>query len=602
MFKESDTQIGTLNVRGEGSRADRPALFRRLSYLFDTVDFRPHGIPPPGILIVRHMTDPLPGKLMNTDTSIRAGIAWEQAAQNVLTEKYRKAARPVHGRIPTDAEAVFFADEAQMLAALALDMSKGEALSRWWWKLVLKKLKPSHDVNSLLCREITLLPAVLQCLAQWGAAQKVTGVLSKDQALHVLETLGREYRLDETLAPVFHPKEIPAPKAAESHVKPPWEQWLPPHWVPSQLNGEKAVLLGIGLSLRYRPAKLRTPSFIREFQNWWEHRQTLKKPSRPYQISSTEPGRGEPPREKMGTGKNTALEEGGREPAPPVPIRDKKTGTGENAPTIPSTHTTERDEPPVSKDMGRRQRDSSRSKEKEKIGRKIRFDIDLDKPLTTVPPGPAKPEPVKETAPYFSEEGVDTQLGGVFYLVNLMKHLDLPGCFEEQCSLASRVGAWGVLELLARALLGKKYRYLENDPLWRELALLDNRPADTPGLPGDDFYCRRDIHPPETWQAAPKQLDSTFLNGLNPHLKQWLTLVMPYIRSRLQQALKLHDGKGPDAAEALLLYPARVYVTSTHVDIVLSMEHISIPVRMAGLDRDPGWMPEFARVILFHFN
>jgi hypothetical protein len=32
------------------------------------------------------------------------------------------------------------------------------------------------------------------------------------------------------------------------------------------------------------------------------------------------------------------------------------------------------------------------------------------------------------------------------------------------------------------------------------------------------------------------------------------------------------------------------------------MDQISIPVRRAGLDHDPGWMPDLAYIVLFHFD
>ena len=52
----------------------------------------------------------------------------------------------------------------------------------------------------------------------------------------------------------------------------------------------------------------------------------------------------------------------------------------------------------------------------------------------------------------------------------------------------------------------------------------------------------------------------------------------------------------------MLSAPARVFVTSTHVDVVVSLEDVSLPVRLAGLDRDPGWQPLLGRVVLFHFE
>jgi len=257
-------------------------------------------------------------------------------------------------------------------------------------------------------------------------------------------------------------------------------------------------------------------------------------------------------------------------------------------------------------------------KEIEKIGRRIRFDVDPAKPRTTGLPGPDRAKPpatatpstpreIKKTVLYFPEEGVDTRLAGVFYLVNLMEYLDLPACFEEQCQLESRVGAWGTLELLARALLDNRYPEIESDPLWEALAHLDNREKGT--LPGGDFYYTGDYTLPGIWReklqitrnkAAVRHPFN--LSGLNPYLEKWVSFVLPYIRDYLRRLVKPPEGEETDIIEILLFGNARLYVTAAHVDIVMGLGDISLPVRLAGLDRDPGWKPRFARVFLFHFN
>jgi hypothetical protein len=181
---------------------------------------------------------------------------------------------------------------------------------------------------------------------------------------------------------------------------------------------------------------------------------------------------------------------------------------------------------------------------------------------------PDSVEPVKEeiVSPFKCHQGVDTQLAGVFYLINLMQRFDLPGRLEEQCPPDSQPGAWGVLELLARGLLAGTRLPLEADPLWPLLAQLDNRqPASLPSLP-------------------------------------WLRLVLPPIRAYLYRILKIDKNDEAEPVEVLMLHPGLVYVSATHLDVVMSLEEISMPVRLAGLDANPGWLPDFARVIQFYFE
>jgi hypothetical protein len=57
-----------------------------------------------------------------------------------------------------------------------------------------------------------------------------------------------------------------------------------------------------------------------------------------------------------------------------------------------------------------------------------------------------------------------------------------------------------------------------------------------------------------------------------------------------------------DPLQEIVRCPGRVHVTDTHVDLTASLQSISIPLRLAGLDRSPGWVAGLGRVILFHFE
>ena len=50
------------------------------------------------------------------------------------------------------------------------------------------------------------------------------------------------------------------------------------------------------------------------------------------------------------------------------------------------------------------------------------------------------------------------------------------------------------------------------------------------------------------------------------------------------------------------MQPGRIVVSATHVDVALDLQGIDIHARMAGLDRDPGWVPDLARIVAFHFE
>lgn len=255
-------------------------------------------------------------------------------------------------------------------------------------------------------------------------------------------------------------------------------------------------------------------------------------------------------------------------------------------------------------------------------------------------------------------DGVPTQIGGLLYLINVMLHLDLPNSFEPTWRLASQVGPWGALDMLGRGLLAETQHRYRDDAIWAALAMLDGR--EPPEPPGHRHFRGRalpfrlppnwlSLLPPaaslhwaaqagrlRTWtdsgilltetartHGAPNRqaldelrpyhleaiptlapiptvppLGGPLLTGCLPELIRWTALVLPFLRGYLSTAL----GTNADPLSDLLQAPGTLYVTSSHVDLVLDLNAISLPVRMAGLDRNPGWLAQFGRVIYFHFT
>ena len=75
--------------------------------------------------------------------------------------------------------------------------------------------------------------------------------------------------------------------------------------------------------------------------------------------------------------------------------------------------------------------------------------------------------------------------------------------------------------------------------------------------------------------------------------------MVKYMDCRLRLALGLDPGD--DLATFLFVHPARVDLTLARVDIHLSLEKLPLAIRLAGLDRDPGWLPAAGRYVYFHF-
>jgi hypothetical protein len=43
-------------------------------------------------------------------------------------------------------------------------------------------------------------------------------------------------------------------------------------------------------------------------------------------------------------------------------------------------------------------------------------------------------------------------------------------------------------------------------------------------------------------------------------------------------------------------------VTPTRVDVLMKLNELPIAIRLAGLDRDPGWVPAAGRFVAFRFE
>ncbi|MBK8814438.1 MAG: hypothetical protein IPN42_02535 [Methylococcaceae bacterium] len=577
----------------------------------------------------------------------------------------------------------------------------------------------NDNVTKLLCDRPTKIPAILHELSRQGKAQTVVNGLSPGQVSRILSVLLSVNALPDFREDIPEtnglrgesPEKVkisplPAQKQADgiislrltaSYNQTPWTPSLPSGAIPRHWSKEKACLLGLGLTLHYEPAAVRAGTFHQKLRHWWhtlESMDTLIEQSIPTQSLSPK-------------NEDIAVQPVSKPELPKIPTTDivRDSSAPEQVDTVETQNATEADSsehpnpislPLTSSEVGFTVQDIQVDSSKPISNQDIQ--VDTSEPVSkisvaefeTVLPSVTKRNEIyetseqtgissitrndsKETSRYESElhdeesqqdsneqallfeNGIDTQLSGVFYLINLMTQLDLPQFFEEDCRLASQVGAWGVLEIIARALLSEADGSFSHDPIWQALAELDGRAQDE--LPGGNFqgferyylpmlwpgnvgdtpantYCWGtdgnryslwseqgyiladdiDLKPSATLRRyfpdakadlsqhsyanrPVAELGNPLLVGLNPLLGRWLALVLPYIKLRLRLALS-----GTPILTSLLLQPGRLYLTSTHVDLVLKLSNVSIPVRMAGLDFDPGWMPDFGRIVLFHYE
>jgi hypothetical protein len=101
---------------------------------------------------------------------------------------------------------------------------------------------------------------------------------------------------------------------------------------------------------------------------------------------------------------------------------------------------------------------------------------------------------------------------------------------------------------------------------------------------------------PYSADASPIEEVDDGVPALSP-LDRWTGWIAGYLRARLVRAINRDD-----AAQVLCRVPARLQVTPAHLHVFIRLDEHPIEIRLAGLDRDPGWIPAAGRYVSFHFQ
>jgi hypothetical protein len=239
---------------------------------------------------------------------------------------------------------------------------------------------------------------------------------------------------------------------------------------------------------------------------------------------------------------------------------------------------------------------------------------------------------------------IESALGGLLYLINVALHLELYADFSHPLRPGLDLPIWRFLALIGEDLAGEDFRH---DPLWNGLTDLcgptdqlshDWMPPDEWAMPAawlDHFpsaepwrwsSCSgrlRLVHPAgfvlyervvneSTLEEELQRLQTDYIGMANLErqeedgaladvigLRRWLNWLIPYLRARLILALAVDDA---DAMSLLLHRRCRIELTDGRLDAFFSLQDHPIEIRMAGLDRNPGWVPAAGRFVEFHYD
>jgi hypothetical protein len=654
-----------------------PAARLGVRRLLAAASLEPPGLAPAAILLVRSVSDPLPGRLRPHAAALRAPPEWEAAVRATLAERLRAAARPARGAVPETAAAVLFADQAEVLAAFARDAAAGVARTRWWWAALLRGLPEGESarLTALWARDARYVPAALEHLVAWGAAERVAAALRVDEATRILAAVAHACEAIALLSAPSAPTAAASPEAPRrapgtrggreargsgAHDRgtsgsappaPPWEWVMPAALVPRALAPEQRALLGVGLALHRAPLIARSPAFAAAFVRWRaaaaedggvsaadvpvhrspdEARAHESEGSGSAAVDATGPARrspGQQPERRLaepdGVRGHVPDPAPGAAPRSPAPTRlhpsgDPHAGGAAHLPQVdpqalafdaapgslnpvgaseagPPSAPIVTSAPPADAD-----RDTAEAGEIRPHANGA-GNVTAD-PRTENPPSDAD---IRRWSPSVEAEETYSALCGVFYLVNVVRAIDFFGALDAHFQVRSVVGGWGWIELLARALLGPT-ACVGDDPVWRILATLDGREPGTAA--GRGFVAPAVRSLPEAWArlvpgdepGAPEPC--TPLGPLPPAaLRRFLGLVVPFVRLRIAAALATAGADEP-LETAVFRRIGLVQVTRSHVDVRMELDQVSVPVRLAGLDASPGWVPALGRVVTFHFH
>jgi hypothetical protein len=598
-WQSSETIVGRLRI--ESTRIDPAIAQLRLSSLLTNALSHPTSLPPTAIVFIRKLNDPLPRSLELQRSYIRPPAAWQQALNTRLENLIANAVRPGLGSVPANAQAVIFLDRSELLAALANDWCDDRLATCWWWQSLLRRAKAAQVVKESWQDAPQYVPAAVDKLTTAGKAARFVKTFSDSEACALLVSVARTFALND-LAAVLHElsvarkpftvdqeqsnlslpaltKELNHERSEiQSHSNAPWRDWIQTDQL-KELGPERQRLLGIAVMLQRVPAKVRTKSFALAVERWSYEKTTagatsvvregkkIEGDSPAQTLSGSSTDRND---SSSSTQLKSEMSLSDKSLRGPSPISfDNNPGLSEQATETEETIQFQ---------------SANRLKEEYPGGEQLNVSSQPQPPSTAEPlveglilesedtnsnfkgsQTTTRPKAVELYDSPAVELQTETEFGGLFYLINLGIYLGLYGDFTTPAKPGIDVNIWDFVALVGRELIGER---VEENPVWTLLQRLSGRTE------GED---------PGTLQV-----------------RVWLDGLMPYICTRLRSALGLTPTEDPGSM--VCEQHARITVTPAHIDVFCALADLPIELRIAGLDRDPGWLPGAGRFIHFHFD
>jgi len=534
-------------------------------------DLRRHGLPSSAIAIVRQLRVPW-GKVAGPPGSSR---------YDTLEAALRSAQRPAleHGALRAG-PAVWFVDQPELLACLARDAIAGQLNARWWWPALLHGEVDRAAALRYWTASARAVPQAVERLQpmdlgtvwfeSWTTAARHDLVESLARHFPVSAAVRRFVDAGTTTSGALH-RDAPADSAECERSRDRHSGDDDAAWLPSAVPSPPIRLHRLCLSLARDPAC----AFDERYVERALLRHARPADETPPLDASVAPAAHRP---APATSQSTSAGDGYDADGSRVPVGHAHLG---------------RDPHPA------------RAAASMPRARAAALGVQLQDPAGTaaareftapgysrVPVAAVSGARVASTA--FDEDTVvETGHGGLFFVINAALQLGLYGDFSQPLHRGLEMSPWRFLYETGAAFGGRRF---VRDPLavWLErFQTRDSEPASSvsaaaPGSLGPTTRAHCAPRRPRLRKAAPGAPSIT------------LAGVLPQLKARLVLALGLRDPRR--LAGTLLRLPAQVRVGGERIDVYFPLQHLPIAIRLAGLDRDPGWVPAAGCDLRFHFE
>jgi hypothetical protein len=555
------------------------------------------GLPAESIVCVRHLQARLnPHRLRHAGGLLATA---DQLSRQLLRHA-GEARRPARETVSDTAQAVRFDDPAEMLVCAAHDWLDGNFARQWWWRSLLDSCALARGAAALWQRHPAHIPAALATLD--NHAGEFAGRLPASDAASLVRLLIARHAL---------PEQRPAA----------------PDWIP-RLPGltpddPRQRFLTLGLLLAHAPALARALQPSQAAEGGDRHALACDDAS-PRSPPDDETAAADP-----GLSQRLPAEQTWIPSAQANDDASPRRGPAARKPDLRRGSRTERDDEVGFVRHGFVQalpgldQPAQNTAAAQPSPAQRRSEAGANPPTRTrdtgrYTPAPAiafaqspiaQPEPAPpQTAPFaLTSEQLETRYGGVLYLLNLALHLDFYADFTRPNHPGLTLSPWHFLALTGERLAG---RGLLRDALWPLLVRLAGGdeveftaapPLPTALQPYVRMPCRAEKRSAfrRPYVAHPAEGAALFRPTKSNTWTTWLDSLLPPLRRRLAAALGVPVRQ---ISGVLCRQPARIQVSPARLEAHFNLNDHPLAIRLAGLDRDPGWIPAAGRDVRFFYD